>query len=196
MNVRIRELPRDVSKAQLYYFLNQASQHDNLWETIVDCFYLRDPVHGRGERRLGRLCFNWLADTHPAIFLKLLPLIPRYGRWDDLLYITQSNIRPIVHTFVFNQLHVDMLHLRIGLPISECAKWLPTEGKAYARRFQCEFFGLLQGLRLTPKEYRVTLSSLRPAISSSLSTPSSPLSTSEGVDEEKYYAPLRSHLKI
>lgn len=161
MNFSLNDLQRDIPKAQLYYFLTYKSENENLLDTITDCFYIRDHRHGRGERHLGRLCFNWIADLHPVIFLKIMKFIPEYGRWDDLLYITNKQIRPYIYTFIRNQLNTDRLDMAIGVPISTLAKWLPSEGKSFYRHHKTEFEQLLEHLHFTPQDYRQTLSCLR-----------------------------------
>lgn len=161
MNIQIRDLHRDIPKAQLYYLLTYKSVSESLLDTITDCFYIRDHRHGRGERALGRMCFNWIADVHPAIFLKLIPFIPEYGRWDDLLYITNPQVVPYIYFYIQNQIQTDRFNMSIGLPISTCAKWLPTEGKSFVRRHKRQFQALLRHLNITPKEYRIHMSVLR-----------------------------------
>ncbi len=134
---------------------------ESLLDTVTDCFYLRDHRNGRGERKLGRMCFNWLADMHPAIFLKVLKFIPEYGRWDDLLYITNPQVTPYIYAFLYNQLNTDRWNMAIGLPVSTLAKWLPTEGKSFARTRKIQFHSLLQYFKLSLQEYRTQLSALR-----------------------------------
>jgi hypothetical protein len=133
----------------------------NVQKTVTDCFYIRDHRHGRGERDLGRMCFNWLADYHPVLFLKLFHHIPEYGRWDDLLYITNSYIRPYIYNFLAIQINTDYFNMTIGKPITTCAKWMPSEGKSFARHHKQQFTQLLQHMKMTPKEYRVRISVLR-----------------------------------
>lgn len=161
MNISVHTVHRDISKLQLYAILNHKSVTESLLDTVTDCFYLRDHRHGRGERKLGRMCFNWLADMHPAIFLKLLRFIPEYGRWDDLLYITNPQVTSYIYAFLYNQLNTDRWNMAIGLPISPLAKWLPTEGKAFARKKKIQFQTILRHLKVTPQEYRTQLSALR-----------------------------------
>lgn len=156
----IRDIDRTIPKNQLYYFLDHASIQ-NLLETITDCFYIRDHRKGRGERALGRLCFNWIADRHPMLFLRVMRFIPEYGRWDDLLHIQSEYLQPYINKYISNQIHHDILQMVIGCPISTCAKWMPSEGKSFARHYASKFYSLLQELGMDVKEYRIKISTLR-----------------------------------
>lgn len=162
----IHKLPRNSKKYIVYDLLTRSSELD-LIDTITSCFFIRDPRKGRGERDLGRLCFNWIADIHPTLFLKVFHLIPNYGRWDDLLYIQNSKIVPYVLKFLALQIDRDWMNMSIGLPITTCCKWLPSEGKSFARHYKQVFQRLMFTMNTTPKEYRVRLKSLRSYLSQS-----------------------------
>ena len=61
---------------------------DAFFESPIICikwlFFARDCRFGLGERRLFRICFAWLANTRPEVVKKLIPLIAKFGRSDDL----------------------------------------------------------------------------------------------------------------
>ena len=77
---------RNLNTPQLYRYLSDASAED-----IVDCFaivlHIRDCRGGKGERLLGRTCMTWLFVSYPDHFLKIFPLVARYGRWDDIIHL-------------------------------------------------------------------------------------------------------------
>jgi hypothetical protein len=149
-----------INKALVYSILNEnAAKH--LEQTIIECFHVRDHRNGLGEREVGRLCFNWMADVHPHIFIHAMKHIPLFGRWDDLLYIKSAYMRPYIYDYIHVQFQIDMLNMKIGKEISLLAKWLPTEGKSWARKHKTEFNQLLACLKMEPKEYRQTVSILR-----------------------------------
>lgn len=57
-------------------------------ETLRAAFYCRDIRGGQGERRTFRIFFRYLAENDPEVARKNLHLIPKYGRWDDVLHST------------------------------------------------------------------------------------------------------------
>ena len=48
-------------------------------------FFARDVRGGLGERKVFRVCLQWLAQNAPTSAKKNIPHIAEYGRWDDLL---------------------------------------------------------------------------------------------------------------
>lgn len=157
---KLRNLPRTTPKCDVYHLLNICSGID-MKETLTDCFYIRDHRRGKGEKDLGRLCFNWIADHHPLIFIKIMKFIPEYGRWDDFFHIKSSHMKLMIYNFIKVKLDEDVLLMKMGLPISVCAKWMPSEGRSYARHHKREFESFLKYLQLTPKQYRNKISILR-----------------------------------
>lgn len=137
---------------------------EDLDMAIVWMFMSRDPRGGMGERRLFRLCFRYLAREFPEKAVKLVPLIPEYGRWDDVvdLYfnVTNGAVRDALFNLISTQLNEDLVALRDNRPVSLCPKWLPSEG-ASSRITRAEARELQRRLGVTPRRYRIMLSSLR-----------------------------------
>jgi len=52
--------------------------------------WLRDVRGGAGERQLVRDLLQYLEINHPSELTQMIPLIPVYGRWDDLLVFTSK----------------------------------------------------------------------------------------------------------
>jgi len=137
--------------------------YENKLLAVKWLFYARDVKEGIGERRLFRICIEWLAKYHPDIVQKVIPLIPVYGRWDDLLPLLNSsnnNLLKQITGLISNQLKNDLNNADKNNPISLIAKWLPSvntsskETKKTARL-------LVSKLGMTEKEYRKKLSKLR-----------------------------------
>lgn len=119
-------------------------------------FYLRDAREGQGERRFFRVCMTQLARKYPKIALKVLDLIPYYGRWDDLYCFVDTPVETEAFNFMREQLICD---IKTETP-SLLAKWLKSINTSSAEsrklaKITCEHFGL------TAKKYRKTLSILR-----------------------------------
>lgn len=127
-------------------------------------FYLRDIRGGQGERRFFRICLKWLAERsmtpmEKIAMNKIIPLIPEYGRWDDLYVLFDTQFMPIVGLTICNQLIEDLNSDHPSL----LAKWLKSENtssvesRLLARRTR-------EHLNLSPAEYRRMLSLLRKKI--------------------------------
>ncbi|OUM67237.1 hypothetical protein PIROE2DRAFT_20062 [Piromyces sp. E2] len=123
-------------------------------------FYARDCRDGVGERRLFRICLDYLSKTNPEIVRAVLSLIPEYGRWDDLLGLLESDVNDDVFNIIINQLEKDLKNMTKRKSISLCAKWMPSintsskSAKELARKF-------IVRLNYNDKEYRQMLSKFR-----------------------------------
>lgn len=124
-------------------------------------FYISDIREGLGERKIFRACFDWLANEHPEIAKSVLNLIPEYSRWDNLsIMVENENIKDSVIEIIDKQIIQDSENMKAQNPVSLCAKWLQSENassnntKRIARKIR-------EGLNLTSRQYRKTLSNLR-----------------------------------
>ena len=103
-------------------------------------FWARDIRGGAGERRFFRISIRHLSNLFPNKMTNVLPLIPEYGRWDDLVNLEGTKVeRQVFHIIEGALLNRDAL----------CAKWLPRKG-AFAN-------SLRRYLGWSPKQYRKTL---------------------------------------
>lgn len=110
--------------------------------------YARDVRGGAGERQTFRDLLVYLEKNHTQVVFDLLPVIPFYGRWDDLLCFQTESVRNAAFGFIAYAL----TEQKDGL----CAKWMPrqaskTDNTAHLLR---TFMGL------SPKDYRKLLVSL------------------------------------
>ena len=124
-------------------------------------FFARDVRQGLGERRFFRTVFTYLVENQKGLPLaELMMLIPEYGRFDDLWILLETSQRDALIAQIESQLNTDMKSMMEQKPISLLAKWLPSintsseETKTQARM-------IAKSLKMTEKEYRKTLSSLR-----------------------------------
>jgi len=79
------QVHRGMNYPKLLGILNDIpKQHVN--HLIYMIFFIRSPRGGRGERMLGRFCYQWLLINHPEIMTQNLSNISEYGRWDDIFF--------------------------------------------------------------------------------------------------------------
>jgi hypothetical protein len=125
--------------------LLENSAKESLVDTIILIFQLRDCRGGKGEKALGRSALGWLMQNYPNEFIKVLPTIPEYGRWDDLLHLFprvfsgKNHGVELAQTAILDlfatQLKTDRKTMLEGKPISICAKWSPTEGSSMDKKY-------------------------------------------------------------
>lgn len=111
-------------------------------------FYNRDVRSGQGERRSFRLGFRWLAQNHTMLAEKLLPFVPFYGRWDDVLLTTVGTPTELAAL----NFYADALHNGDAL----AAKWAPRENKKNGNI--AKKLALL--MDISPKMYRKMVATL------------------------------------
>jgi hypothetical protein len=114
--------------------------------TLKLVFHIRDKSRaGQGKRFLFRQFIHWI-DQHMDLS-ELLHLIPVYGRWDDLYFVTGGL------EFLARQLLTDKVAMERDEPISLAAKWAPTENKFLDRHYHLvDIF--ISKMNLTKQQYR------------------------------------------
>jgi hypothetical protein len=138
------------------FFLIGASRGKNI-SVLFERAYASDPVlarkmlmwardvrGGAGERETVRNLLKYMERFHKKDLVKLLPVVPVYGRWDDVLIFNNKDVWVVVCEMIKNALLVE----KNGL----CAKWMPRQ-KAPANIIR-------KHLKMTPKEWRKLLVSL------------------------------------
>jgi len=106
-------------------------------------FYARDVRGGAGERETFKTILKDLEKTDPDQLIRLLPFVPEYGRFDDLLIFTNPAVKSAAYDIIGGALQAGN-----GL----AAKWCPRKGPIAVE--------LTKHLGLTPKMYRVTIVAL------------------------------------
>ena len=162
---------------RLYEYL-RASSLEDLNETFLICFYIRDCRGGKGERALGRKALEWMFVHYPRQFMKTVPLIADYGRWDDLLFFFPNSLvlkdrdslcseygniydnlsflqecQTDIVKFVALSLQVDYEKMMRGESISLLAKWAPSEGDSKDKKYKLVQSLCLQ-MNCSMKQYR------------------------------------------
>ena len=126
-------------------------------------FFARDVRGGLGERKVFRVCLQWLAQNKPASAKKNIPYIAEYGRWDDLLSLIGTPCEKDALLVIKQQLEADLNAMDMGDDVSLLAKWLPsvnasnTQTVLYAKR-------IARYLGMSDAQYRKTLVKLRERI--------------------------------
>jgi hypothetical protein len=169
---------RGLEDSRLYEYLSKSAL-ENITDTFLLAFNIRDCRGGKGERDLGRKCLVWLFLNYPDEFNCVAPLISEYGRWDDLMelwpgVLDLTNIESVREKYLFsniqsldrfrelqfsfvrivgNQLKKDLEEMHLGNPITICAKWAPTEGDSLDRKYKV-VETLTDVMGITPKTYR------------------------------------------
>jgi len=141
-----------------------AAYNENPALAVLWLFFARDREEGCGERRAFRVIFDRLCRENEGIACRLLPLIPFYGRWDDVVAVLCSNVprnvRDEAFALIEKQISDDLDNAKALKPVSLLAKWLPSLlTSSRQTRMNAELIRNLLGL--TPKQYRKILSRLR-----------------------------------
>lgn len=152
---------RGVTDDMLFEYLEKSVSEDVI-SAILIVFYIRDCRGGKGERDIARKCFKYLLDKpNRELLYKVLHKIPEYGRWDDLILLSeQEECRNAIYKILVDQLKTDILTMKENKPISLLAKWMPTEKHKLDKQLNfvtnfCKYN------KSSPKNYRRTMSSLR-----------------------------------
>ena len=122
--------------------------------------FARDAREGVGERRLFRVCMKYLAEKHMDIAKAVIEFVPEYGRYDDLWCLLDTDLKDNVINLVKNQLDEDVKNMKDGKNCSLLAKWLPSENSSSKESKRLASI-IRNGLGITPRNYRKTLSSIR-----------------------------------
>lgn len=129
-------------------------------ESAIVLFNLRDRLEGMGYRNIFRTLFKSTLG-YCNDYKKLIPLIPEYGRWDDLSALIGVNkeIDELIIDIVKKQLAEDLISEAPSL----LAKWMPSVNTSSSEAKKLgKFFA--KNLGLSEKNYRQTLSRLRSKI--------------------------------
>ena len=150
---------RQASRRHIYrLFVRAFAENRDL--AMRALFYARDIRGGIGERDVFRDIIMLLAWKRPASVKKNIPLIPEYGRWDDLIVLLNTPCEDDAIDCIRDQLNRDLSALEKGDQVSLMAKWLPSVNTSSAQR-RAEARLLCRRLGMPEKEYRRTLAKLR-----------------------------------
>lgn len=116
-----------------------AFEQDPILATKI-ALWARDIRGGAGERQLFRDILVHLEKTDNEMLAVIMPHIPFYGRWDDMLVFTTPAMRNMAFGYIKKAIEA-----KNGL----CCKWMPRKGAVATQ--------LRNFLGSSPKDYRKTL---------------------------------------
>jgi hypothetical protein len=154
---KIAACRNDVKQAQKLFAHAYAENPETATRIL---FWARDIRGGQGEREVFRNLFKYLVEDNGEIGVKLVSLVPVYGRWDDLLVLENTSAWETVLNAIQNQMNLDRVSFKAGAPVSLLAKWMPSinasskDSKRLGRKIAAH-------LGMTEREYRKVLSNLR-----------------------------------
>ncbi len=146
---------RNTPEAEIAKRFSKAFFEDKL-TAMKWLFYARDVRGGLGERRLFRAVLLDMAKTMPQYVKPIIPLVPEYGRWDDLWGLLDTPLKEDVISLVRHQIMEDTENRLANKPVSLLAKWMPrckTSSKQTRRYGQI----MRKELHMTEREYQATL---------------------------------------
>ncbi len=136
-------------------------------------FQARDVRGGKGERDLFHTMFGALSLKRRAEALALLPLVPEYGSWLDVVKIFEQvpGLSSAALDLIVKQFRADRAALAAGATakISLLAKWLPRYGaktfaKTTPRRIAEALFPTIRRADTLGRLYRIQCSELNAAL--------------------------------
>lgn len=119
--------------------------------------WARDVREGAGERETFRSILRHLETHAPQDLRRILPYIPFFGRWDDLLIFTRPDIKSVAYSLI--------LHALINERNALCAKWMPREDSkngGLARE-------LMSAFELSERQYRKLIAGLSNTVEQKMS---------------------------
>jgi hypothetical protein len=127
-------------------------------------FYLRDVREGLGERDSFVNLFMTLYSYDREVAMKVLPLVPEFGRWKDVVDLLDktsegSDLSTSIYELIGKQLNEDLLNMKDGKSVSLLAKWLPSINASKKSRKVA--IRIAQSMELYNAVYRKMLSALR-----------------------------------
>jgi len=141
---------RGKDKTALLQMFSSAYSEDPLTATKV-LFWVRDVRGGAGERQIFKDIIEYLAENATDTVRKNLPLIPEFGRWDDVLTLVGTEVENDVF---------DLIRTALDNGDGLCAKWMPRKGKVAN--------AIRKSFKVSPKVYRKTLVELTSVVETAM----------------------------
>lgn len=127
---------------------------------LKNILHLRNVRGGLGERDSTRAVIEYMVEKDLPEAYVLLDLIPQVGRWDDILFLIDTDndsFRQILIEVVKNQLEEDLAASDVNTSL--LAKWMPSINAS--KKVRPMAIAWAKALGLSHKDYRKMLSTLR-----------------------------------
>ena len=129
LNFRVPSNHNNIQDDDIILFESACST--DIVDAVKWLFFLRDVREGLGERDSFVKLFLCLYVSHKETALKVLSLVPEFGRWKDVVdmleYIPDSSeLAQAIYDMINVQLVTDGANCVQGKPVSLLAKWLPS----------------------------------------------------------------------
>jgi len=115
-------------------------------------FWARDIREGAGERRLFRVCLDYLKAKSDGTLGKITSFIPEFGRWDDIFHGALGEATKAIS-------------LALEAKDALCAKWMPREKSSKSALAKA----IAKELGFSSKEYRKTIANLSSTVEQAIS---------------------------
>lgn len=129
-------------------------------DSVKYLFWAGDIREGAGERNIFRSGLKWLGENKPDICKAVIPLVGEYNRYDSLLTLMDTSVRPEVSRFLLEMVQRDCERKAENKPISLAAKWLPS-CNASSQETRRKAKMLISDWGWTEQQYRKVLAELR-----------------------------------
>lgn len=137
---------------------------DSVEELAIQIFHERDIRGGLGDRKLFRETMKVIYEREPSLAMALLGLIPIYGYWKDLFYLSDAipDLRLHVMNLCKEQLEYDEYMMTLGHKPSLMAKYIPKEGAktSFANNFARHLYPHVEMHSSRMKKMRLRISAL------------------------------------
>jgi hypothetical protein len=100
-------------------------------DAVVMAFQTRDIRGGKGEKKLFNKMWQCIYEKHPQLAEALVPLIPEYGSWNDVVHFAAKEPSQPFLDLLVQQIRADEEAFAAGTKLSLVGKWAPREGKQF-----------------------------------------------------------------
>jgi len=138
-------------------------------DAAVLAFQTRDIRAGKGEKDLFAHMWQCIYKKHPELAEALVPLIPDYGSWNDVVHFAAKEPSHPFLDLLVKQIRADEEALVAGAKLSLVGKWAPREGKqfdAVAKQLAMRLSAHVPGLQMSQRlaTYRKRMAKLNAAL--------------------------------